>query len=132
MRRRFASLVAIAVAGCAMTPAPLADLSGTRWRVVQVNGQATPAQGDYSMRFEGGGIGARFGCNSMGGRYRVTADVLTVTDLASTLMGCPEPAATFEREGSAVLQQPMRMAFSSNERMFLSNAAGSIALDPLP
>jgi hypothetical protein len=26
----------------------------------------------------------------------------------------------------------MRIAFTSNDRMFLSNAAGSIALDPVP
>jgi heat shock protein HslJ len=68
----------------------------------------------------------------MGGRYRLTGDLLSVSDLASTLMGCPEPAAAFERDGSAVLGQPMRIAFTSNDRMFLSNAAGSIALDPVP
>jgi heat shock protein HslJ len=124
----------LALAGCASTPpAPITDLAGTQWRVVVVDGQATPATGDYSMRFDAnGGVGARFGCNSMGGRYRLTGDVLTVSNLASTLMGCPEPAATFEREGAEVLGQPMRIAFSSNDRMYLSNAAGSIALDPLP
>jgi len=84
------------------------------------------------MRFDASGaVGARFGCNSMGGQYRLVGDMLTVSDLASTLMGCPEPAATFEREGAAVLGQPMRIAFSSNDRMYLSNAAGSIALDPV-
>jgi heat shock protein HslJ len=67
----------------------------------------------------------------MGGQYRLAGDVLTVSNLASTLMGCPEPAATFEREGSEVLGQPMRIAFSSNDRMYLSNAAGSISLDPV-
>lgn len=123
-----------AVPGCAPVPAPtpITDLSGTSWRVVVVNGRATPATGDYSIRFDArGGLGARFGCNSMGGQYRLTSDLLTVSNLASTLMGCPEPAATFEREGSAVLGQPMRIAFSSNDRMFLSNDAGSIALDPV-
>ena len=78
----------------------------------------------------GGRFGARFGCNSMGGDYALRGDVLTVRNLASTLMGCPEPAGTFEREGAAVLGQAMRIAFASNERMFLNNAAGAIALDP--
>src|SRR5687768_4083818 len=80
---------------------------------------------DYSMRFEADRVGARFGCNHMGGRYRVADGVLTVSDLAQTLMGCPEPASTFESQGAAVLGQPMRIAFSSNERLHLSNAAGS-------
>jgi heat shock protein HslJ len=124
----------LALAGCASTPpAPITDLAGTHWRVAAIDGQATPATGDYSMRFDAnGGVGARFGCNSMGGNYRLTGDVLTISNLASTLMGCPEPAATFEREGSEVLGQPMRIAFTSNDRMYLSNAAGSIALDPVP
>jgi heat shock protein HslJ len=136
MTRRLLALAAIlASAGCAASPpapAPITELAGTSWRVVAVDGQPTPAVGDYSMRFDAsGGLGARFGCNSMGGQYRLTGDVLTVSNLASTLMGCPEPAATFEREGSEVLGQPMRIAFSSNDRMYLSNAAGSISLDPV-
>ncbi len=112
--------------------APLTELAGTSWRVVHVNGRPTPATGDYSMQFRPGGeVGAKFGCNSMGGRYRLAVDVLTVSDLAQTLMGCPEPANTFESQGAAVLGQPMRIAFSSNDRMYLNNAAGSIALDPV-
>ena len=126
----------VASAGCAATPpapAPLTELAGTSWCVVAVDGQPTPANGDYALRFDSsGGIGARFGCNSMGGRYRLAGDLMTVSNLASTLMGCPEPAMTLERKGSEVLGQPMRTALSSNERMLLSNAAGSIALEPLP
>lgn len=128
-------LVALVAAGCASlsSPAPITDLAGTNWRVVAIDGQPISTAGDYSMRFDAnGGVGARFGCNSMGGQYRLTGDILTVSDLATTLMGCPEPAATHERQGSAVLGQPMRVAFTSNERMYLSNPAGSIALDPLP
>jgi heat shock protein HslJ len=137
MKRSVLAIAALlASAGCAGTPlapAPLTDLAGTSWRVVAVDGRPTPATGDYSLRFNAnGGLGARFGCNSMGGQYRLTGDLLTVSNLASTLMGCPEPAATFERDGAEVLGQPMRIAFTSNERMSLSNAAGSIALDPIP
>lgn len=138
MRRALSMALGLAgaVQACAATPttpAPITELKGTSWRVVAVNSRPAPATGDYSMRFDsGGGIGARFGCNSMGGQYRLAGDLLTVSNLASTLMGCPEPAATFERDGAAVLGRPMRIAFTSNDRMMLSNAAGSIALDPAP
>jgi heat shock protein HslJ len=129
-------LTAGALGACAAAPsqpAPISDLRGTSWRAVAVDGRPTPAAGDYSLRFEArGGLGARFGCNSMGGQYRLTGDLLTVGNLASTLMGCPEPAATFERDGAEVLGQPMRIAFDSNARMYLSNAAGSITLDSVP
>ena len=127
-----AALLGLALGACAPAPPPLADLSGTSWRVVLINGRPTPATANYSMRFDvNGGIGAHFGCNSMGGRYRMVGGTLTVSDLASTLMGCPEPAASFEAQGSAVLRQPVQVSFTSNERMGLSNAAGSIALDPI-
>jgi heat shock protein HslJ len=136
MRRLLAIAAMFASAGCASAPpmpAPITELAGTNWRVVAIDGRPIPAAGDYSMRFDStGGVGARFGCNHMGGQYRLAGDILTVNNLASTLMGCPEPAATHEREGSAVLGQPMRIAFTSNDRMYLSNSAGSIALDPLP
>ena len=128
-----AALLGLALTGCAApAPPPLADLSGTSWRIVLVNGRQTPATGDYSMRFDAnGGVGARFGCNSMGGRYRMVGGTLIVNDLVSTLMACSEPAAGFEAQGSAVLRQPMQVSFTSNERMGLTNAAGSIALDPV-
>ncbi len=131
-RAAIAASAALLAASCAATPAPLTDLTNTNWRVVQVNGQPTPTVGDYSMRFEGGRVRILLGCNHMGGRYAITGDVLTVSNLAQTLMGCPEPANTFEREGSLVLSRPLRMAFTSNDRLGLSNEAGSIALDPMP
>lgn len=134
-RRVLAALAALAAACTPVGPVPgdpITDLAGTNWRVVQVNGRPTPATGDYSMNFEADRVGARFGCNGMGGRYRLTADMLTVSDLAQTLMGCPEPANSFESQGAAVLGQRARIAVASDERMFLSNAAGSIVLEPVP
>ena len=124
------ALLAVACAPAGVPGAtPVAELSGTNWRVVQVNGRPTPAAADYSMSFEEDRVGERLGCNHMGGRYRQAANLLTVSDLAQTLMGCPEPASTFESQGGAVLGQPMRIVFTSADRLLLSNAAGSIALD---
>lgn len=127
-----ALVTALALAACAAPPPPpLADLTGTDWRVISVNGRPTPSS-DYSMRFgAGGAFGAKFGCNAMGGSYFLYVSTLTVRNLNQTLIGCPEPSATFEREGSAILQQPMQVAFNSNERMSLANPAGSIVLDPM-
>jgi len=113
--------------------APGSDLKleNTRWHVALVNGRPTPAVGDYSMSFTDGQVGARTGCNSMGGRYSIAGRTLTVTDLASTLMGCPEPAATFEQQASAVLMRPMQVEVAAGGRLVLSNAAGSISLTPV-
>ena len=110
------------------TTAPSA-LVGTSWRVTAINGRTTPSSGQYFLRFQTDGtVGARFGCNSMGGRYTQRGNTVTVGDLASTLMGCPEPAGTFERQGAAVLSRPMNMSWSGGTRLTLSNSAGRIDL----
>jgi heat shock protein HslJ len=133
--RSFAAFTALALAACAApAPAPPVTVAGSAWQVHSVNGRQVPAQGDYSVRFEDGGrIGARFGCNAMGGRYTVAAATLRVSDLMQTLMGCPEPSATFESEGSAILRSPMQMSRSASDRapyehLSLKNEAGEIIL----
>lgn len=108
----------------------VAKLAGTRWHIALVNGRPTPAVGDYSMSFTDSGIGARAGCNSMGGSYQLAGRTLTVSDLASTLIGCPEPAASFEQQVSRVLGRPMQIQFAEGGRLVLSNDAGSISLTP--
>ena len=132
MPKLFAALLLVLSVACAASPPPpVADLAGTDWRVISVNGRQTPSA-EYSMRFGAdGAFGAKFGCNTMGGNYRLVGATLIVSNLTQTLMGCPEPAATFESQGSAILSQPMQVAFTSNERMTLSNPAGTIALDPM-
>lgn len=133
LKRHIVPLFALAVstAGCVATPPPaIAELAGTKWHVVSVNGRQTPPKGDYSIRFgSDSAFGARFGCNAMGGDFRIAGGTLTVEHLISTLMGCGEPSASFESQGSAILQLPMQVAFTSMGRMSLSNSAGSIALD---
>ena len=116
------------LAACGTVPPPGARLAGSDWRVSAINGRATPAGPvAYSMTFEAARLGARFGCNSIGGSYRVTGSTLTTDALVMTEMACGEPAASFEAQGSAILMQPM--AIGSNEgRMTLSNRVGVIEL----
>ncbi len=128
---RLAAL-AVLIAGCTRVTASQASFDGTRWHVSAVNGNATPAAGDYSLQFAQGNVGARFGCNHIGGRYSALGDTLRTFDVHSTLMGCPEPAATFERQGSMVLTSPMRIAWSGEARLTLSNEHGAIALERVP
>ena len=128
-RLTVAALAAIAAGACTSLNYQSNQLEGTNWRVAAVNGRPTPGVGDYSLRFERGSIGARFGCNSMGGRYLLAGQTLTVSELASTLMGCSEPAATFESQGGAVMTRPMRVEFTSGTSLTLSNAAGAITLE---
>jgi heat shock protein HslJ len=102
------------------------------WRVFSIGGHETPANGDYSITFADRRVAARFGCNSMGGNYRIDGGVIIVSDLAQTLIGCPEPAASFERDGSAILRSPMQTGMDpATGGPVLFNGAGRINLIPM-
>ncbi len=115
--------------GCGGEAVAPAALAGTHWRVAAINALATPPGEGYFMTFEGPRLSARFGCNAIGGDYRVEGDVLVSSGTVMTEMACPGPSWDFEAKGSAVLLQPMRMSWSGGDRLTLSNAAGSIALE---
>ncbi|MBA2467387.1 MAG: META domain-containing protein [Sphingomonas sp.] len=124
-------LAGLALAGCApvgpgATP-PNSSVEGS-WRVLEVKRQAVPSSGEYRISFDDGRLAARFGCNSMGGRYRQAGRFLHASDVASTLMGCPEPAGTIERDGGAILGQAMSISWTSRDHLELSNRAGGIKL----
>ena len=126
-----ATILAALLSGCTSVASTNATLEGTEWQVMAIDGQPTPRTETYRMQFKDGQVGGRFGCNHFGGQFSARGSTLTVTNTTSTLMGCPEPAATFEREGLAVLQQPMSMQWRSSQRLTLTNGAGSIALERL-
>ena len=108
---------------------PYVQVRGTEWRVVAVNGRPTPPIGDYWMRFGARNeFGARLGCNHMGGQYQSLGGTVTVTNLHQTLMGCPEPAATFESQASAILAARARADRAADGRVVLTNNRGTIAL----
>jgi heat shock protein HslJ len=93
-----------------------------------VNGRPVSGGGDYYVQFSDKTLSAKFGCNAMGGAYSVNGDHLSVGDLQQTLMGCPEPAATFESEASALLRSNVRIEKIDGTRMRLVSEAGTIDL----
>src|SRR6476660_2324550 len=110
---RFSVLSALLCASCTSIAAGARSFEGTRWRVAAVDGRVTPALGDYRIEFRNGGIGGRCGCNHFGGRFAVKGETLIASEIRSTLMACSDPAASFESAGFAVVNQPMRMNWSS-------------------
>jgi heat shock protein HslJ len=123
-----AAVLALACVACTSVLVDARSFEGTSWRVAAIDGRATPATGDYRIEFGNGRISGRFGCNGWGGSYAVAGETLTASQVISTMMACPGPAMTFEHEGLAVLQQPMRWTWTAGDKVTLSNSAGSIAL----
>jgi uncharacterized membrane protein/heat shock protein HslJ len=106
--------------------APATGLAGTTWHIASVNSRVTPAQGDYSMRFDEGRLAAKFGCNNMGGAYTQDADILHLGPVMATRMACPD--MSFEDQGSAILAQPLTLTWSGGDHLTLSNGVGRIEL----
>ena len=117
------------LAGCTSINAGPATFEGTNWRVVAIDGEATPPTADYRMEFTGGRAGGRFGCNRFGGTYAAAGNTITFGPMIATRMACPEPAMSFENNGLKVLQQAVALNWSSANRVELSNSAGSIKLE---
>jgi heat shock protein HslJ len=104
--------------------APVANLSGTNWRVVAINGTRTPASNFY-INFMPDRISAKFGCNSLGAGYTQAGNVVDAGAVMATRMACPD--MSFENQGSAILADPMTVSGVGNQ-LTLSNRAGSIDL----
>lgn len=118
----------LSLAACGTVPPQSSPLADSAWRVSSVNGRPTPpGPAAYSMTFERERLAARFGCNHIGGNYRISGSTLTTDALVMTEMACGEPAASFEAQGTAILMQPMTTD-RNGPRMTLSNPVGTIEL----
>ena len=103
---------------------PVANLSGTNWRVLSINGTRTPASNFY-MNFMPEQLGAKFGCNSMSASYTQRGNSIRFGPVAATRMACPDMG--FEGQGSQILSQPVTVSGYGN-RITLTNARGTIEL----
>ena len=73
------------------TTFPQASLRGHTFIATEVSNHTIVPGTMISIAFEGDTLSVNAGCNSMGGGYKINRGVLTVTDLATTEIGC-EPA----------------------------------------
>ncbi len=116
------------VSGCGGGTISANALAGKSWSVLAVNGKPVTGAGDYYVRFSDKAVDAKFGCNGMSGEYRLNGNHLTVGNLQQTLMGCPEPAATFEREAGVLLRSNIRIEKVGGDKLRLVSEAGTIEL----
>ena len=95
-------------------------------------GQVAPADPSrYTIEFLADStVAVVLDCNGGGGRYRlIEGQKLEIGPIEQTLIGCPEPAMSFESEGAAVLRSNVRVERPDGRRMRLVSEAGSIDLE---
>ncbi len=66
------------------------SLSGSAWKLVGLNGSAPLEGTTLTLTFDKNTLGGNAGCNSFGGKYEVDGDILSITELVSTLMACAD------------------------------------------
>ena len=124
-----AASLALTAAACAalIPPGPMPrSVANTDWRVVAINGRATPRVGEFTMRFENIRFGAKFGCNGLGADYVQRGDIIDPGPVIGTKMACPD--MSYEFQGSNVLSQDMRTLWNGPGSLRLVNRAGTIDL----
>jgi putative lipoprotein len=91
------NLLLVRVGGAAAT-AP-ADLGGTSWRLTHL-GSTAPLDGtEATLGFpERGRVAGSGSCNRFFGTAEITGESLTLRQMGSTQMACPEPVAAQEAE----------------------------------
>ena len=95
MKQRSGALVLVAalIAGCAGAPAPRAELTGTYWRPVEIDGKTVlvrPGEREphLVLEKEGSRLRGYAGCNSMAGGYVLAGDALSFGPMAMTRRAC--------------------------------------------
>lgn len=114
--------------GCGGAILPPANLAGTSWSIVAIDGDAVPQTPAYFLNFEGRRLGGKAGCNGFGGPYEVTGRTLVPGAIAATRMACPRSAMDHERRALAILQGPIQLDFRGGDTLILRGQAGTITL----
>ena len=129
MRLHHLAATALALAtmtGCASTgtpetkPAPAAPtggaaLAGAEWSVFEINGAATVPGSTPTIKFEEGRVFGAGSCNRFMGGYTVAPDglKLEMSQMASTMMACPDPL--MQQEGAYLKALGAVTAYSVND-----------------
>ena len=105
-----AAIALVSMTGCttssepaapATKPAPAgAALAGDEWSVFEINGQPIVANSSPTIKFEEGRVFGAGSCNRFMGGYTLSADglKLEMSQMASTMMACPDPL--MQQEGA--------------------------------
>ena len=123
--RRYAHSVIVStrqtsVYGCGGDILPPADLNGTNWRIIGINGMQ-PANGQAAqIQFSDGQVSASIGCNRFGASYQADKSKLTTGPARATRMACPGMLMNQEAVLSRFFDTPVSIRFMQEEKMLLS------------
>jgi heat shock protein HslJ len=125
--RFFAGCCRVVGTGGSAAAAGATALQANAWRLQSLPGKdgkdLGAARPPLTMRFEAGRVSGFSGCNRLVGSYAVEGEVVTLSQLAGTMMACPEPAMAREAAFRAALGGPLRYSVAG-DRLTLKPASG--------
>jgi len=135
--RRYADSVTVSaegkrLRGCGGAVLPPADLSGTRWTMVAIDGREAIVGIATSLTFDRGQLVGNAGCNSFSGEYWTDGSRLTAQLFEVTLMGCGHSVQMQEDAAISILSRPVSVRFAADGTMILTSDGGrSIVLEQI-
>jgi putative lipoprotein len=113
--------------------AEVPDLTGTDWHVLEIRGDAVTVDPLPEVSFfEEGSFAAWAGCNRFRGGYTRDGAAITVPEtVAGTMMACPPPLDTLERDLIAAMVAAKGVALDGTT-LVLTDASGATVLRLTP
>ena len=123
------ALAALILAAC--TPAgQAAGLAGTEWALTRLNGQAPLPGAALDLAFQADGkVAGSGGCNQSGGDYQTDGDKLSITNLASTMRACADPALNEQEAAYFAALAAVEQFKLDGDHLSLLDAQGSAILE---
>jgi heat shock protein HslJ len=116
--------------GCGGAILPPANLAGTRWRMLTIDGKSVDSATRTSMGFDGQTMSGSAGCNRFSASYTSDGTRLSTGPIAATKKGCTGPEARQETAAFSILAKPVTIRFAIDGKMILMGTAGrSIILE---
>ncbi len=123
-----ASVLVHRVGAAAGVPEEEAPITGVVWHLAQLGEKAADPQVNTTLTFhKDGRISGEGGCNRFSGAADLKGSALRIGNVSSTMMACPEPGATQEREFYEALSKAVAFAVEGETLVLLNEAGGAVA-----
>jgi heat shock protein HslJ len=130
------------LAGCCRIPvapreaATNTTFEGVSWRLTTLAGKApqlsTAASRPVTARFEAGRVAGFSGCNNFTGSYTIDGDRVTLGQLATTMMACPEPEMAFESAFRGAFSGTVRYTIRGDRLSLVADSGTVLAFEAEP
>lgn len=106
-----------------------ASLTNTYWKLMTLQGSAAASppgtrEIHLILQLNEQRVAGFSGCNRLMGGYQLAEDRLSFSQIAGTMMACPQPAMDTERDFHVMLQKVVRWRIDG-ERLDLLDASGA-------